>query len=418
MALKRQRICQRRKALGYSQKRLADILGVERSTVVRWENAETDPHPWHRTRIAFALSVTLDQVDDMLADVSVVRRRGQAMGDATQDYDAGSAGATRSDLLSGLRGFLTDYLALPARPAQSAVQLRRSVSRVHTLYQQASYSTAARLLPDVLRQAVELSGRASGAHQRDVFRLLAVAYIAAAKLAAKVGDGETALLSADRAATAARLSDDQALVAISAYQAACGLIRMPARAAEAESITQASIDRLATYGHRSSPDLVSARGALLLLAALLAAGQGNIKDSAQHLSQAEGLATELGTEQNRLWTAFGRTNVAIHSVSAAVRARNAAHALEIGERIDTSRLPTAVVGRRAQVHVDLATAVFTSSADRSTAVLHLLEAERVAAEAVHANVQARTLLLDLMAEDKRAATPGLRPLASRAGLLA
>ncbi|MCZ7425494.1 helix-turn-helix domain-containing protein [Micromonospora sp. WMMA1949] len=417
MALKRQRLCQRRKALGYSQERLADILGVERSTVVRWENAETDPHPWHRTRIAFALSVTLDQVDDMLADVSVVRRRGQAMGDATQDYDASGTGATRSDLLSGLRGFLTDYLALPVRPAQSVVQLQRSVSRVHTLYQQASYSTAARLLPDVLRQAVELSGRPAGARQRDVFRLLAVAYIAAAKLAAKVGDGETALLSADRAANAARIGDDQALIAISAYQAACGLIRMPARAAEAESITQAGIDRLATYGHRGVPDLISAHGALLLLAALLAAGRGNTKDSAQHLSQAEELATALGAEQNRLWTAFGRTNVAIHSVSAAVRAGKAAHALEIGERIDTSRLPTAVVGRRAQVHVDLATAVIRASADRSTAVLHLLEAERVAAEAVHANVQARTLLLDLMAEDKRAATPGLRPLASRAGLL-
>ena len=47
MALKRHRLCQRRKALGYSQERLAEIVGVERSTVVRWENAETDPHPWH-----------------------------------------------------------------------------------------------------------------------------------------------------------------------------------------------------------------------------------------------------------------------------------------------------------------------------------------------------------------------------------
>ncbi|NES17268.1 MULTISPECIES: helix-turn-helix transcriptional regulator, partial [Micromonospora] len=76
MALKRHRLCQRRKALGYSQERLAELLSVERSTVVRWENAETDPQPWHRTRIAAALEVTLEQLDDMLIDVSVAAHRG------------------------------------------------------------------------------------------------------------------------------------------------------------------------------------------------------------------------------------------------------------------------------------------------------------------------------------------------------
>ncbi|WP_168215284.1 hypothetical protein [Micromonospora sp. MH33] len=51
-------------------------------------------------------------------------------------------------------------------------------------------------------------------------------------------------------------------------------------------------------------------------------------------------------------------------------------------------------------------------------MLHLLEAERVGAEVVYANVQARALLLDLLAKERRAPTPGLRPLAERAGLLA
>ncbi|MFE9958130.1 hypothetical protein [Micromonospora sp. NPDC005299] len=51
-------------------------------------------------------------------------------------------------------------------------------------------------------------------------------------------------------------------------------------------------------------------------------------------------------------------------------------------------------------------------------MLQLLEAERIAAEVVRANVQARALLLDLLAKERRAATPGLRPLAGRAGLVA
>ncbi|MFU8851507.1 helix-turn-helix transcriptional regulator [Micromonospora sp. SL1-18] len=415
MALKRHRLCQRRKALGYSQERLADILGVERSTVVRWENAETDPQPWHRTRIASALGVTLEQLDDMLVDVSVAAHRGQAMGDNIRDP---ASAAARPELLSGLRTFLTSYLAAPARPGQSLVEVRRSVGRVHSLYQRASYTSAARLLPDVLGQATELSSRSTGLRCGSAFRLLAAAYIAASKLAAKVGDGDTALLTADRASTAARLADDQALAAVAAYQAACGLMRLPGRAAEAEQVARSSIERLSSTGPTGDPDLLSAHGALLLLAAVMTAGQGNPKEAAQFLAQAEGLTSTLGSDRNRLWTGFGPTNVVIHAVSASVRAGNADQALEIGTGLDTSRLPAVLVGRRAQVHVDLAAAALMSAGDRSVSVLHLLEAERVAAEVVHANVQARMLLLDLLAKERRAATPGLRPLAERAGLLA
>ncbi|MEH0818548.1 MULTISPECIES: helix-turn-helix transcriptional regulator [unclassified Micromonospora] len=414
MAVKRHRLCQRRKALGYSQERLAEILGVERSTVVRWENAETDPQPWHRNRIASALGVTLEQLDDMLVDVSVATYRGQAMGDETRNP---ASGAARPELLNGLRAFLTNYLPAPAGPVQSLVEVRRSVGRVHNLYQRASYTSAARLLPDVLSQA-DLSSKSTGMHRSNAFRLLAAAYIAASKLAAKVGDGETGLLTADRAATAARLADDQALAAVAAYQAACGLMRLPGRATEAEQVVRTSIARLTTTAPAKDVDLLSAQGALLLLAAVMTAGQGNPKEAGQFLAQAEGLATTLGSDRNRLWTGFGPTNVVIHAVSAAVRAGNADRALEIGARLDTSRLPTALVGRRAQVHVDLAAATMRSGGDKSVSVLHLLEAERIAAEMVHANVQARTLLLDLLAKERRAATPGLRPLAERAGLLA
>ncbi|MER5453815.1 helix-turn-helix transcriptional regulator [Micromonospora sp. NPDC002389] len=204
MALKRRRLCQRRKALGYSQERLADLLGVERSTVVRWENAETDPQPWHRTRIASALGVTLEQLDDMLVDVSVAAHRGQAV----KDMEREPVSPAMPDLLAGLRNYLTSYL-IDTPPPPSLVEVRRAVGRVHNLYQRASYTSAARLIPEVLTQATALSSNASGIHRSSAFRLLGAAYIAASKLAVKVGDGDVALLTADRASTAARLSDDQ-----------------------------------------------------------------------------------------------------------------------------------------------------------------------------------------------------------------
>ncbi|MEV6372534.1 helix-turn-helix transcriptional regulator [Micromonospora musae] len=415
MALKRYRLVQRRKMLGYSQERLAEILGVERSTVVRWERAENDPQPWHRTRIAEVLQVPLDQLQEILDDVSVATPRGSIMGDNTGN----SQPAVRGDLLAGLRAFLTRYL--PSDNAESAhvslPEVRRAVARVHALYQRASYVPASRHIPEVLRAATELTQSGSGIHRATALKLLAAGYVAASKIACKVGDGETAMLTADRAVTSAQLAGDQALAAVAAYQAACALLRLPDRLDEAEGVTEASIDHLTRLRSSPHPDLISAQGALLLLAAIIAARRGDVKQAARHLAQAQMVAADLGSDQNRLWTGFGPTNVAIHTVSAAVAAGNAERAIETAARLDTSRLPIALVGRRAQVHLDLAQATAVGSDGSSLAVLHLLEAERVAPEVLGANVQARSLLLDLLSKERRSATPGLRPMAVRAGLL-
>ncbi|MER5492975.1 helix-turn-helix transcriptional regulator [Streptomyces sp. NPDC002490] len=75
MAAKRVRLAQRRKASGFTQEELATLLGVERTTVVRWENAETEPQPWHRPKLAQALGISGDQLQELLADVTVVQRQ-------------------------------------------------------------------------------------------------------------------------------------------------------------------------------------------------------------------------------------------------------------------------------------------------------------------------------------------------------
>ena len=72
MALKRLRLIQRRKALGYTQEDLAGQLGCERTTIIRWERAETEPQPWLRPRIAQLLKLTAEELADLLADVADV----------------------------------------------------------------------------------------------------------------------------------------------------------------------------------------------------------------------------------------------------------------------------------------------------------------------------------------------------------
>ncbi|WP_086747850.1 helix-turn-helix domain-containing protein [Streptomyces scabiei] len=75
MAAKRVRLAQRRKSAGYSQEKLAERLGIERSTVVRWETAESEPQPWVRPKLAAALNVTLDELESLLDDVTVIQAK-------------------------------------------------------------------------------------------------------------------------------------------------------------------------------------------------------------------------------------------------------------------------------------------------------------------------------------------------------
>ena len=50
-AAKRGPLARRRKAVGLTQEQLAERLGVERTTVVRWERGQTAPLPWLRPRL-------------------------------------------------------------------------------------------------------------------------------------------------------------------------------------------------------------------------------------------------------------------------------------------------------------------------------------------------------------------------------
>ncbi|GAA2061477.1 hypothetical protein GCM10009839_85640 [Catenulispora yoronensis] len=66
MPTKRRRFAERRKALGFTQETLAEALGVERSTVVRWELGGTDPQPYIRPKLARILEVSTRELMTLL----------------------------------------------------------------------------------------------------------------------------------------------------------------------------------------------------------------------------------------------------------------------------------------------------------------------------------------------------------------
>ncbi|MGB8199702.1 MAG: helix-turn-helix transcriptional regulator, partial [Pseudonocardiaceae bacterium] len=65
---KRRALAQRREIVGHSQETLARLVGVEPTTVGRWERGETFLQPWCRPKLADALGVSVEELDTMLAE--------------------------------------------------------------------------------------------------------------------------------------------------------------------------------------------------------------------------------------------------------------------------------------------------------------------------------------------------------------
>ncbi|MBL7502452.1 helix-turn-helix transcriptional regulator [Frankia sp. CNm7] len=63
---KRSALAARRKAMGYSQEDLAEAVGVDRSTVARWEQGKTEPYPENRSELARALNVDYEELDRLI----------------------------------------------------------------------------------------------------------------------------------------------------------------------------------------------------------------------------------------------------------------------------------------------------------------------------------------------------------------
>jgi len=78
---KRRTLAGRRRVVGYTQEQLALSLGVERTTVVRWEAGETTPQPWCRPKLAEALAVSVGELDTMLTNSETVKDTGDGLPD-------------------------------------------------------------------------------------------------------------------------------------------------------------------------------------------------------------------------------------------------------------------------------------------------------------------------------------------------
>lgn len=395
-----ERVSAYRRRRGLSQAALAGLVGRSESWLSQVERG---------IRTVDSLTVLLDLSRILRVDVQSL------IGRPWQYAPNGNPGV---DGLEEVRGYFTRYddllgdwsgqtLDLPA--------LRSTVAQAHLTYQAAKYQAVIGQISPMLAN-VDRAVRAPGAeHDRELMLGYVSAYVVTAKLLTKVGATDLAMLAADRAANKALEADSMVARGMSAYQVVCALLRAD-RSDDAEHLAVNMAEQIQVKARSDEPVLVSLAGAMWLIGSVIAARRMDRDEAWTRLDRADGLADLLGEDGNHAWTAFGPTNVALHRVSVAAEMGDAGEALRVAASVDTGELPEGLTSRRAQVHLDLAWAQSQRKRD-AEAVLHLLEAERTAPEAVRFNSLVRELIREMLTRAGRSQTSALTDLAMRSGVL-
>ena len=225
-----------------------------------------------------------------------------------------------------------------------------------------------------------------------------------------------AWIAADRAVQAGRHADNPLLVAVGAR----ALSQVFTETGQLDAALEISLSSAAALEPRlrqegSVPEEWSVWGALLLTAALAAARDNDIGAASDYLRRAARAADQIRGDRNDLWTSFGPTNVAIHGISVAVELGDVPETIRRAEQVNTATLPADLLERRAQVLIDLGRA-YVQRRDDAAASAVFRQAEELAAEEVH-SVPVREALREMLKREHRYATPELRPLAQRTGII-
>lgn len=327
-------------------------------------------------------------------------------------------GDPAADALDDIRGYFTRYDDLldpaPKGPID-LVALRSTVAAAHRTYQAARYASVIGQIAPMLSN-VDRAARGAGATRDQELMLGYVsAYVVTAKLLTKLGATDLAMLAADRAANRAMEADSKVARGMAAYQVVCALLRAD-RSDDAEYLSVEMAEQVQRGARSDRPTLVSVAGALWLIAAVIAARRMDRDEAWGRLDCAERLAGLLGEDANHAWTAFGPTNVKLHRISVATEMGDAAEAVRLAADVDTAQMPEGLTSRRAQVHLDLAWAQAQRKHD-AEAILHLMEAERTAPEAVRYNALVRELIREMLGRSGKSQTSALNDLAVRAGVI-
>lgn len=276
-----------------------------------------------------------------------------------------------------------------------------------------AHSALGRVLPELLTDANAVY--TSAEDHRRAARALAGAYQVTRQWLHHIPDGELTWVAAERAMHAARESDDPHLIALGAW----ALSASYRRAGQQDEATRLCLSAADEVKARMSPeqpedDLLADYG-MLHLAASISAAQSDEDGRAWALHRvADEAARALGTRYDP-WTAFGAGNVDIHGLAISAELGRADDVVEHASRLNVDQVPS--VERRAAALINTARGFVRRGEDES-AVLVLLDAEKISSDEVHDSTLVREMLRELLYRDRARARAHVRRLAERCGVIA
>ncbi len=328
-----------RLAAGYTQESVAEKLGVDRSTVGRWERGVQSPQPWQRPGLAAALEIKLDHLDDVLrrttripgasavvehpaplvCGVAVPRLSARPASDGGRDLTGGEAAVFGHDAVHAaiprLRRAL-DRIDLPDDgPTRPAADLGAEVARMLDHRLQARYIQLARHLPDLICELARATQSSHSHRSGEVAALVTLAFRAADALAYKFGYLDLSARIIDLMRSSALAADDPLLVAAVAY------VRTETFFATGDLVTASQLlDSAAEHlsaGWEDSASAAASYGALHMRAAVVAGRAGKSDTAWDHLDEARRAARQV-PDGVYLGTAFGPSSVRIHELAVTV----------------------------------------------------------------------------------------------------
>ncbi|MCX5611175.1 helix-turn-helix transcriptional regulator [Streptomyces sp. NBC_00047] len=306
-------LAERRKTLGYSQEKLAELLGVDRTTVGRWESGKIAPQPPQRPGLAAALEVSLQELDALLTQPRAVSRTTRCQ----QPSDHPSVGDPDEVIRREFLRILTVSGALTALPLDEAEALSDGVlrgapgdfarmnSHLWQVYQLARSKGSVYL---IVRDQLTTLNEALAADTRGNSRPLLNAAADLFQLAGEVSfDANRYTDAAAAYALAASVSKDAG-----AYDLwACALVRhayvdMSERRYRQAAQILAAAERVAVRGDRS----LATRHWVASVQAETHAGLGDLEACERALAQAEKVQDLTTGSTNGGWLRFDGTRLA------------------------------------------------------------------------------------------------------------
>ncbi|WP_419703024.1 helix-turn-helix transcriptional regulator [Promicromonospora sp. NFX87] len=191
MPSRRARLAEARRTAGYSQEGLADQLGIDRTTVQRWESGDSEPQPLQRANLAAALGLT----GEALAAVLSAERPGSQVSRVTPSVlESGrptlpSPEGDLLGLLDAARPLVDDTLAATT-VSRGRLELieERVAEHLMTYTRTAPAAMLASLAPDIVEVQAVAATRQPGMVQVKLSEALAVLALLTADGLMKLGE--------------------------------------------------------------------------------------------------------------------------------------------------------------------------------------------------------------------------------------